>query len=758
MEKLDLSKLNELGLKELEKYLYFLQINYNPPLTEDQVNQAINCIKFIAKYYSKLTPEFISERRREYRSTRKPCENQNTLSRFLDVDLLSDQQLVFLPYGTKKVEKDKEMVDVPIYHCFAYEDIQPLLTMKKNPYTQEVLTSDQIDFLRNKKKDLVEVEELPDALETVLKGKKVEKERESLLEQRIKKLEEILSPVNPYAADAVHRFAKDLSIPNYKYFMTHRSFRNILNEKSRDMVAIEVLGHLLNYYQIKAQNNQGDIASQEIGKVIQEYLDMLSNNWTINQLREARNGFAIFTPVNLNLVTGNPVVVGDALTLGFNINDNDIVSLQPSFFLVENPSAIKIININIRKIQGGIINIPPNSLNNVTEFYCDNCQLTELDLSNLPSLKVLYCRNNFLTKLKINNNKLLEFLNCSDNNLNGDFAKQLNSLTNLSNLDCSDNLIEIDNFEIDKLKNLDYFDCSSNTRIKKLDLRNNEKLDTFIGTNSNIESLNLPSSLRLLLASNNLLGSINLKEIPNIVTIKLSNNNISGDVNFSVAENLRLLDCSNNKINKIDISNCTRLNELNCDKNNLRELNTENNTFLNSLNCSNNKIKSLDIKNNKKITHLKCFNNLLETLDCQSMKKLNEIDCHSNKLLNLKVTGCLRLTILLCMNNKLETLILTKNTRLKALIANSNNITSVKLPQLKNKRSIILKVILNDNNLKKLNAINTKINKLDLSGNDNLKCVDLSGSLPPRELILPNPEVKIIHNNENEVLKNVTYQ
>jgi Leucine-rich repeat (LRR) protein len=53
----------------------------------------------------------------------------------------------------------------------------------------------------------------------------------------------------------------------------------------------------------------------------------------------------------------------------------------------------------------------------LTELYCHQNQLTEIDLSNLPALTELYCSENQLTELDLSNLPELTKLVCSQNQL-----------------------------------------------------------------------------------------------------------------------------------------------------------------------------------------------------------------------------------------------------------------------------------------------------------------------------------------------------
>jgi hypothetical protein len=102
---------------------------------------------------------------------------------------------------------------------------------------------------------------------------------------------------------------------------------------------------------------------------------------------------------------------------------------------------------------------------------CDNCNLSELDVSNNPKLKLLYCGGNYLTELDLSENLELEALRCYVNDLSElDVSKN----RNLQSLRCTTNRLEaLDVSENPKLKELE---CSRN-KISALDVSHNKDLE-----------------------------------------------------------------------------------------------------------------------------------------------------------------------------------------------------------------------------------------------------------------------------------------
>lgn len=112
---------------------------------------------------------------------------------------------------------------------------------------------------------------------------------------------------------------------------------------------------------------------------------------------------------------------------------------------------------------------------NITHLYCNDNQLTGLDVSKNTSLKFLYCHGNQLTNLDLSKNIVLTDLSCLKNQLT---SLDLSKNTALQYLSCHDN-------------QLTSLDLSKNTELKGLVIHNNQltQLNLANGNNSKFRSL-----------------------------------------------------------------------------------------------------------------------------------------------------------------------------------------------------------------------------------------------------------------------------
>ena len=181
---------------------------------------------------------------------------------------------------------------------------------------------------------------------------------------------------------------------------------------------------------------------------------------------------------------------------------------------------------------------------NVTHFVCYDNELTNINVTGMPSLLYLDCSHNPLTVLDVSKNKLLETLNCANNNLsdldvcNNIALKYLlcysNSLTSLdvsqnkslNTLDCSHN--QLTNLNVSNNTLLEHLSFSYNL-LRNLDLSNNASLLSLVAMDNNLESLDLSINKNLsnIWIDNNLIESLDLSNNPLIKNIMLPLNKLS---------------------------------------------------------------------------------------------------------------------------------------------------------------------------------------------------------------------------------------
>jgi Leucine-rich repeat (LRR) protein len=212
-----------------------------------------------------------------------------------------------------------------------------------------------------------------------------------------------------------------------------------------------------------------------------------------------------------------------------------------------NISSVTNLNVNSRNISDltGI-----EDFTALTNLYCDNNQLTSIDVSNNNALTSLSCNNNQLTSLDVTNNTALYLLYCDNNQLT---SLDLSNNPALSNFTCTNN--QLTSLDVSNNPALTYFRCKNN-QLTSLDVSNNPVLELMELTDNQLTSLDVSNNTYL--------------------------------VNFYFGEN---------QLTDIDLSNNTSLNGVDCRNNQLTSLDVSNNIALYRLSCLDNQLTSLDVRN-----------------------------------------------------------------------------------------------------------------------------------------------------------------
>ncbi len=144
---------------------------------------------------------------------------------------------------------------------------------------------------------------------------------------------------------------------------------------------------------------------------------------------------------------------------------------------------------------------------NITTLYCNQNNLTDLDLTYNPNIQFLIAWGNNLTNLNISTLSNLYQISCDENNLSSiDFSNN----TLVTRIECSENpLTTIDVSQLTELRALTCFGVS----ISSLDVSNNLNLEELYCGNNTINELDLSMlpNFERLNCSNCSLTSLNIK-------------------------------------------------------------------------------------------------------------------------------------------------------------------------------------------------------------------------------------------------------
>ena len=236
-------------------------------------------------------------------------------------------------------------------------------------------------------------------------------------------------------------------------------------------------------------------------------------------------------------------------------------------------------------------------------LYCDNNNLTQLNVTNNINLQVLSCGSscsgggNLLTSLDVSNNINLRYLR-SDMNF-------------LSTLDLRHNPL------------LYYLRCGWN-QLASIDLSNNPLLQELSLYQNNLTSIDLIANTELdyLFIGANQLSSLDLSNNSKIVILQTGYQNI-GSLDVSNMSQLEFLSCAQNELSYLDVTNNPLLTDLHFPTNHIASIDVSNNSLITWMTADNNQLNTLDVSNLSELTTLTCRNNQLTILDLRNGNNIN---------------------------------------------------------------------------------------------------------------------------------------
>lgn len=260
----------------------------------------------------------------------------------------------------------------------------------------------------------------------------------------------------------------------------------------------------------------------------------------------------------------------------------------------------------------GNLTFPP-CFKNLVNIFCQDNQLTSLDVSSVSNLSQLTCWTNSLNTLNVQGLTNLQHLACSSNNLN---SLDLSGCTRLNSLFCTSN------------------------KLTRLDLSAFSNMIQIFCENNQISDLNVVGlgKLKTLACSSNQLNNINISGCNSLTDLNASRNNIS-DLDLNDVPNLQILDLMFNQLANLNVTNLKNLTYLRCHTNQLESLDLGGLTWLQTVYCDHNQIQNLNAKNLKSLQILQCnanvlgYNNLLKVMqDISASVNLIWGQCSDNNI------------------------------------------------------------------------------------------------------------------------------
>ena len=267
---------------------------------------------------------------------------------------------------------------------------------------------------------------------------------------------------------------------------------------------------------------------------------------------------------------------------------------------------------------------------NITSFSCGSNDITEVDASANPNLKVLRCTSSPLQKVDMTKLSNLKELMVSH--------------TDIATLDLSKNTA-LQELYVSSCKNLKSLNVTANTDLrilnvaflsdlKEIDLSKNTKLTTFFCDTTAIKELDF---------SNN----------PELDRLECAGTGLKKLVLKGTGK-LRVLHCNDNPLGKLDLSDCAALEVLHAHRAQLTEANLSGLKNITDVWLDNNKLSQLDVKSAEALRELDVRHNEFKTIDLSGCKKLESLFIEFNKVESLDLSKCKAISVISCFQNNLK--------------------------------------------------------------------------------------------------------
>ncbi|MCL1816745.1 MAG: carboxypeptidase regulatory-like domain-containing protein [Clostridiales bacterium] len=243
------------------------------------------------------------------------------------------------------------------------------------------------------------------------------------------------------------------------------------------------------------------------------------------------------------------------------------------------------------------------------QLWCDNNQLTTLDISNNSQLWYLDCSNNQLSSLDISNNPLLRYLVCNGNQLK---SLDVSQNTALAFLGCTENLMLSPDDVIgwQEVGHNFYF------YPQKIIGEQGMFLVEFPDADFRRIVLGILNDDGGFRTDTSIISESDIAMLATITQLDVSyRDNLSDMSGLSYFSGLTDLECDQCQLTTLDVSGNPLLRYLNCGDNQLSSLDVSQNLVLETLYCYRNQLTCLDISQNTKIVDLSCFSNYMYSTD-----------------------------------------------------------------------------------------------------------------------------------------------
>ncbi|WP_430466518.1 T9SS type A sorting domain-containing protein [Winogradskyella ouciana] len=441
---------------------------------------------------------------------------------------------------------------------------------------------------------------------------------------------------------------------------------------------------------------------------------------------------------------GTEVTIGDAESMGDGIANNGLVFTNR----ISDVILLDVSDLGILDLTG------IEDFMALENLFCDNNDLSTLNVANNLNLLSLLCGSNSLINLDVSSNASLETLNCSDNQLQNLDVSNNSILTNLT---VSGNQLQA--IDVSSNTELSLLSVSNNRIAGELAVSNNTKLENLFCASNQITALNLSVNTLLtnLDASDNILTSLDLSNINSVVCPDPQTDPVTvcqGTSTINVSRNqLTSLIVANDFNNLISILDASENPDLFCIQ--IDSGFTPNSwikddwTYYSDTTCVDIYTYVPDDNFEQALINLgydDILDNLVLTANIDTVVDLNISNASISNLIGIEDFTALE--VLDCSNNNIISINLSNNLVLQELDITNNNLTSIDL----NSNTALVTVDCSGNNLDDLNvSANSNLTTLNCSNNA-LISLDVSNNLMLTDLNCSLNQIEFLEITNNSVL------
>ena len=530
----------------------------------------------------------------------------------------------------------------------------------------------------------------------------------------------------------------------------------------------------------------------------------VSNNSNIEELNVSRNEMLKHLHMNVTSIT-NIDVSSNQMLETLHMSEHNISSIN-----LNNNPALKHFYAENGPLQEvyffGSLG-EENNNGNLEIVNVHHNQLTEVNISDLDSLKELIVGFNQLTSLDVSHNSVLEKLWCADNQLqdldlsNNSYLKYFSAFTNpLQSLNLKNGAIEnfgegqfelydtpelsciltdnsswaTENLTVDDGVTFDS-QCAPTGFVgipdekfeqKLIDLGHDDLKDGLVRIDSienitwldlefvevaNLDGITKFTSLEGINCDWNKLTKVDIYEpMPALEHLSVAEGDIT-ELNLAGAINLKRLFIGGNELREINLEQVPNLEEINISGNKFEDIDFSATPLLEYVSAHFNQLREVKVNNNPNLRELRIGDNQLSGVDISNNPLLEQFNIVSNPLDGLDISNNPELRHFEAFNCGLSELDMSNNPNIEFLHIAHNRLEVVDVSNMANLHLFIV----SDNSVSSIDVSNNtnlavlQVNQLEIEN------IDVSNNPMLNELIFSNTYIQNIDLSNNEMLEYV---